>query len=145
MGVKVSGPKRVTYRAFFGLLRKTMPWRMLDLPVIPGTGLELAFIEYGPDGYKSMKAHMLPNAEENGIMGIDHTHLRLPLTGEAYDFLQRVFSQNIEVTGTLTVPLATGSILIEKGDGVHVDLFAKSTKADTEPRAVTIENVTLHV
>lgn len=144
-GITTTGPERVTYRAFFGLFRKTMPWRMLYLPQIPGTGLELALIEYDPDPRDIMKAHMVPNADENGITGIEQARLRLPLTDEARSFLVRIFPQITDTGDKLTVPLATGTIWIENAAGLHADFFAQAIGAGHRPISVTLENVTLHL
>ena len=144
-GISVSNPERVTYRAFIGLFKKTMPWRMLYLPPIPGTDLELAFIQYDPDPKDVMKAHMVPNADDNGVTGIHNARLHLPLTDDARDFLLRVFPDAAHADEMLTVPLASGLIRIENADAVHADLYAQSVKADANTGAVTLENVTLHV
>ena len=144
-GIAVSDPERVTYRAFFGLFRKTMPWRMLYLPPIPGTDLELAFIAYDPDPKDVMKAHMVPNADANGITGVHDARLRLPLTDAARDFLQRIFPEATGMGDALTVPLRNGSMRIANADAIHADLHAKRERADGPSGTVTLENVTLHV
>ena len=143
--IAIADPERVTYRAFFGLFRKTMPWRMVYLPPIPGADLELAFIQYDPDPRDVMKAHMAPNAEENGVIGVYDARLRLPLTNEARSFLRRVFPDATGVNDVLTVPLERGSIRIEHAEALHADLYAKKEKADGGAATVTLENVTLHV
>lgn len=144
-GIETSAPERVTYRAFFGLFRKTMPWRMLYLPPIPGTDLELGFIQYDPDPRDVMKAHMVPNADANGITGIHDARLRLPLTDDARDLLRRIFPDATATADALTVPLEAGSIRIETADAMHADLYAKTEGAAGNAGAVTLENVTLHV
>ena len=144
-GLETPTPERVTYRAFFGLFKKTMPWRMLYLPPIPGTDLELAFIEYDPDPGDVMKAHMVPNADENGIVGLHDACLRLPLTGEARTFLRRVFPAATDTADGLTAPLAAGSVRIENADTVQADLYAHRTGTDSNARAISLENVILHV
>ena len=144
-GIETSDPERVTYRAFFGLFKKTMPWRTLYLPPIPGTDLELAFIAYDPDPRDVMKAHMVPNADENGITGVHDARLRLPLTDEARDFLRRVFPRATGTADALTVPLASGAIRVENADAVHADLHARRVESGGPAGAVTLENVTLHV
>ena len=143
--IAVSNPERVTYRGFFGLFTKTMPWRMLYLPPIPGTGLELAFITYDPDPKDVMKAHMVPNADENGITGIHDARLCLPLKNEARDFLMRVFPDAMDADDALTVPLENGTIRIENASAVHADLYARRHQGDGTAGSVTLENVTLHV
>ena len=144
-GIQTPACERVTYRVFFGLFRKTMPWRMLYLPPLPGTDLELAFIEYDPDPRDVMKAHMVPNADENGITGIDTMRLRLPFGDEARDFLLRIFPHATGSADALTVPLAKGALRIDNAVDTHADLHAKRADAGASLGAVTLENVTLHV
>ena len=145
-GIETPAPERVAYRAFFGLFKKTMPWRMLYLPPIPDADLELAFIEYDPDPRDVMKAHMTPNADENGVTGVYDARLRLPLTDDARDFLRRVFPHATGTDDALTAPLEGGSIRIEHADAVHADLYAhRAEAAGGTVGAVTLENVTLHV
>ena len=144
-GIAIADPERVTYRTFFGLFRKTMPWRMVYLPPIPGTDLELAFIQYDPDPKDVMKAHMAPNADENGVTGVHDARLRLPLTNEARNVLRRVFPDATAMDDVLTIPLMHGSIRIENAGALHADLYAKKEKADGRAETITLENVTLHV
>ena len=144
-GIAIADPERVTYRAFFGLFKKTMPWRMVYLPPIPGVDLELAFIEYDPDPKDVLKAHMTPNADENGVTGVRNARLRLPLTHEARGFLRRVFPDATGTDDVLAAPLEHGSIRFENADALHADLYAKQEKTGAGASAVTLENVTLHV
>jgi len=144
-GIPASDPERITYRAFFGLFRKTMPWRMLYLPPIPGTDLEMAFIQYDPDPNDVMKAHMVPNADANGITGVHEVRLQLPLSNEASDFLIRVFPEATHANHRLIVPLIIGSMSIENNETIQADLYADRVRADAITASVTLENIILHL
>ena len=144
-GIAAMGPERITFRALFGLMKKSTPWRVLYLPPIPGTHLEFGFIDYDPDPKDRLKAYMTPNADQNGVTGVTEAHLRLPLTEEVCSFLQHIFPAAKFAANALTIPLATGLVHVENADYVHADFYAQATDADRSACAVTLENVTLHV
>ena len=144
-GVETQGPERITFRAFFGLLKKSMPWRVLYLPPIPGTGLEFGFIEYDPDPKGRLKAHMVPNADENGLTGVTEARIRLPLTEDTAAFIQQVFPDTTTEAGVLTVPLADGSLRVENAEDIHIDFYADKSDPTRQPGTVSFQNTTLHV
>ena len=143
--IAIKGPERIIYRALLGLLKKSMPWRVLYLPPVPGTDLEFGFIEYDPGLEAQLKSHMVPNADENGITGISDARLCLPLSDEARSFLLRLFPGAKGTANGMTVSLAEGSIHIENAGHVHAHFHAKSEDAGRKTGAVTLENVTLHL
>lgn len=62
-GIPVSEPERVSFRCFFGLFKKTMPWRSIFTAPIPGTDLEICFGDLDhPEIMEKMKAYMVPSA-----------------------------------------------------------------------------------
>lgn len=70
-GIPVSEPERISFRWFFGLLQKSMPWRRIFTDPIPGTDLQICYGEMdSPDFMEKMKAYMVPNASVNGIEGV---------------------------------------------------------------------------
>jgi Glyoxalase-like domain len=92
-GLSIDGPKRQNFKGFFGLFKKTLPWELIYLPPIPGTDLEIGFIQYDPDPKDRIKQFLVPNAEENGIDGITSAEVVLPLSSEAREFLQQIFPE----------------------------------------------------
>lgn len=92
-GLAIDGPKRLSFKGFFGLIKKTLPWELIYLPAIPGTDLEIGFIQYDPDPKDRIKQFLVPNADENGIAGITSAEVTLPLSAEVRQFLQKLFPE----------------------------------------------------
>ncbi len=153
-GLAVEGPERITFRALFGLLKKSMPWRVLYLPPLPGTEVEIGFIDYDPDPTDRMKGFMVPNADENGIPGVTAARMCLPLSTETRACLHRIFPQaetedkdgadSGPSIGRITVPLDGGQLRFEHAAEIHTDLYAPRSGVGPTG-AIHLENVTLHV
>jgi len=107
-GLHDASPERVTFKALFGLLKKTLPWRIIYTPVIPGTNIEIGFIQYDPDPNDYIKQFLVPNSDQNGIEGINSVSLSLELTQEAKNFLNMVLPAIEEKTTGLHIPLDDG-------------------------------------
>ncbi len=95
-GINTYGPMRFTYKLFWGLLKFSVPFRLVYLPPIPGTDLELGFIQYDPDQKDHAGRRMNPNAKENGIVGVKSLSINAPLNTAAIDFLKKVFGKSIK-------------------------------------------------
>lgn len=144
-GIETNGPERIVFRTLFGLIRKSMPWQVLYLPPIPGTGVEIAFIEYDPDPKDRMKSFMVPNADDHGLSGVPDAVLRLPLTEVARAFLGSLFPSAAHGDAEITVPLQDGVLRVVNAPDIKLDLKAQRSDPERSSGAVTIENVTLHV
>lgn len=68
-GLGAKAPERTSFKWLFGLLSKKLPWRFTLLPKMPGTGLELGFIQYDASAQAKTKRFMVPNTEEAGLLG----------------------------------------------------------------------------
>ncbi len=65
-GVSVSEPERISFRWFFGLFKKSMPWRNMYTDVIPGTDVQICFGGLdSPKVMKQMTRYMVPNSKGN--------------------------------------------------------------------------------
>lgn len=91
-GIKVTEPERTSFKWFFGLFKKTMPWRYILTECIPGSLLELGFIQYDRGALDKFIAYMIPNASEHGIQGMDKLRLYSHQYREAMDYLKRLES-----------------------------------------------------
>lgn len=68
--IAASKPERTRFKWLFGLLEKRLPWRFTVLPKIPGTDIEIGFIEYDEGAFKKFSPYMVPNCTDVGITGI---------------------------------------------------------------------------
>lgn len=143
-GLPVSEPERITFKALFGLLKKTLPWQLIYLPVIPGTDLELGFIQYDPDPNDRIKQYLVPNSDENGISGIETATIHLPLGPENRAFLKKVFPNGVDVGESFVVTLEPGGLsFVHDQSDVKVELFAKVNGPELRGRKFTLLNVSV--
>lgn len=143
-GVPVSEPERVSFRWFFGLLKKTMPWRSIFTAPIPGTDLQICYGELdSPDIMEKMKAYMVPNAAVNGIEGIKEAIVRGNFSEEAWGYIQKLFP-NAEEKGTcLRYDMGTTCLSFEAWGkpGLSVELKAVTANEKYLGKGFEIENL----
>lgn len=143
-GVPIQGPERISFRAFFGLFKKTLPWQLIYLPEIPGTHLEIGFIQYDPDPKDRIKQFLVPNSDERGIMGISAATVHLPLDERSREFLKRVFPGIQENGHGLSVPLKNGELKFLAAATTFVDLKADVNSDQLKERSFRFENLSVH-
>ena len=146
-GVRVGQPERTSFRFFFGLLRKTLPWRYVLLEPVPGTDLQIGFIELdGPEVLQQLKAYMVPNAAEHGIEGIRTAVVRDAFTDAAWSFWKRVFPQAVSTVNRIALDLAEGTSLVverNQSSGIEVELHATTRREELVGQRCRLENVWL--
>jgi len=69
-GYRVTEPERTTFKGFLGLFEKTLPWRFFLTSKIPGTNIELGFIEYDAGAEEQIKPYLVPNGSDVGLTGL---------------------------------------------------------------------------
>ncbi|TET21576.1 MAG: hypothetical protein E3J71_09460 [Candidatus Stahlbacteria bacterium] len=124
--------------------KKNLPWRSLHLPRIPGTDMDISFLEYDEEAKEEIKLLMKPNAEEYGITGIHRAKIYLPLWDEGIRFLQKVFPQLIGATTQQKVELKEDELLFFRSDpeaGLKVKLEATSEQKKYTAKKFQIENL----
>lgn len=143
-GLAIEGPKRLSFKGFFGLIKKTLPWELIYLPPIPGTDLEIGFIQYDPDPKDRIKQFLIPNADENGITGIPSADISLPLSVESRQFIKKLFLDSIDAGGgEMYVPLNHGYLRFQDADIVKINLNAETQKPELKGKLFTLTNVSL--
>jgi hypothetical protein len=144
-GVDVSAPERITFKALFGLLKKTLPFRCVYTPPIPGTDLQIFFLEMDSlQKYEFMKKYyMRPNAEQNGITGIREAIVRCRFSGEAWDYIRALFPSLSGDERMATYDMGHTKLHFLQTDHVdlRVELQAATTNEDLATGSFEIENV----
>lgn len=143
-GIPVSEPERISFRWFFGLLKKTMPWRSIFTNPIPGTNLQICYGELdSPQIMKKMKAYMVPNATDNGIEGIKEAIVKSNFSKEALTYIKKLFPEAEQNGSRLTYDMGTTYLSFELGDelGLKVELKAETAKSIYKGKSFEIENV----
>lgn len=143
-GVPVSEPERISFRWFFGLFKKTMPWRTMYTDAIPGTDLQICFGELdSPKVMKQMKKYMVPNSKSNSIDGIISATLSLNLTQDVIKYLQSIFP-DLELLNEMYVyDMETTKLCFrdQKENGLHVELKTLTSDMKFSGNSFEIENV----
>lgn len=142
-GVSVQGPERISFKALFGLVRKNLPWQVLYLPAIPGTDLEIGFIQYDPDPKDRIKQYLVPNSDENGITGVHSATVSLPLTANAREHILKIFPTGTTMAGGIRVSLENGTMKFIDASAVSTSLEAETTSREFSDKSFSLMNVTV--
>lgn len=143
-GIPVSEPERISFRWFFGLLKKTMPWRSVFTSPIPGTDLQICYGELdSPEIMEKMKAYMVPNATDNGIEGIKEATVKSNFSKEAWTYIQKLFPEAKQNGSRLTYDMGTTYLSFESCEvlGLNVELKAVTANSNYKGKSFEIENV----
>ena len=92
-----------------------MPWITLHLPQLPGTDIEISFIEYEAGIVEKWITQMKPNATSIGITGISECEIEVEKFNECVNFLKQVFPTATATGTSLTVPLEHGLLKVSAG------------------------------
>jgi hypothetical protein len=143
-GFPNSTPQRISFKYFFGLFAKTLPWQLIYTPTLPGTNIQLGFISYDPDPKDRMKTYMVPNADEYGIIDIHSVHLETEAFKECALFLSKIFTPVLNSNESTIIKFSAGSFRLSQAvSGTNVKLFANSKRSSDQGKGFQIENVQL--
>lgn len=119
--------EKTKFKVFFGLMTMEMPWRYIKTPSIPGTHVDIGFIQYDASSWDHYRKYMKPNSREFGVDGIFEAQVNVPSISIANNYLRTLFPE-IEVgERSATVSLNPGKIsFLESKTDQAVVLFAKS-------------------
>ncbi len=143
-GVKVSEPERISFRWFFGLLKKSMPWRSIYTDPIPGTDLQICYGEMdNPKMIEKMKQYMVPNADTNEIVGIKEAVVKINSNSEAINYIKKLFPEIKENNNILEYEMDTTKLTFQllEEQKVEVQLKATTNNSDLEEKKFKIENI----
>jgi hypothetical protein len=144
-GVAASAPERITFKMLFGLLKKSLPFRCVYTPPIPGTDLQIFFLEMDSQKkYEFMRKYfMKPNAEKNGITGINEAVVHCPFSEEAWKYIRAIFPTLSGDEQMATHDMGETKLHFVQSDetGLKVELLATTTNEDLANKSFEIENV----
>ncbi|MGE0632287.1 MAG: VOC family protein [Pseudobdellovibrionaceae bacterium] len=141
-GIGISGPERISFKTMFGLIKKTLPWQIIYLPEIPGTDLEIGFIQYDPDPNDRIKQYLVPNSDSNGIDGFSSATVQLPLNDSAKAFLQKLFPVGQLKENSVIVQLQNGELEFLNFPRVQIQLKGDVSNPKVKGLSFQLENVT---
>lgn len=127
-------------------LKKLPPWRILNLPPIPGTDMEISFIEYDEDSHTAIREIMQPNSNKYGITAVKRIKIYLPDWEEGIAYLGKVFPTFTGSRGQHRIELGAGEILLfrtEPEDGLRLKLETLCEDKEYLNKKFQIENLEL--
>lgn len=137
-GVNVTSPKQPGIKDLLGLVgdllgikkitKKSPTLRYITLPPIPGTDLNICFVEYDPKTEEELEEARQPNSLENGITGLHKAKIYLPMWEEGIEFLQTVFPRLEHARSQYKVELKEAELLFYRSDpedGLKLKLEAR--------------------
>lgn len=135
--------ERTSFKVFFGLYTVRLPWRILLLPVIPGTDFEISFIEYDRGVIERYSKHWKPNARDHGISGVNSARIMVPDLSAAVEFLRQIFPDGVFSEGKFTIVVDEGTIeVLQSSARPTVELIAARDPGFSErTEKFAIENV----
>lgn len=142
--VPISEPERISFRWFLGLFKKTMPWRNLYTSPIPGTDLQICYLELdSPQIMEKMKPYMVPNSTDNGILGIGEAIVKGNFSEEAWVYIRKLFPEAKQNGSRLTYDMGTTCLSFESclDLDLTVELSATTTNLEYSKKSFKIENV----
>lgn len=119
-----------------------LPWRQIFMAPIPGTDVEISFIQYDSPRV-ALREIFEPNSDENGFTGIQRVELSFPGLDKAQEFLGRIFPHLESAAFGLRVSLENGEIHFRQSDSVSLRLTARGTNRRLHTGGIRIANVTL--
>jgi len=148
--IDASPPERITFKMLFGLLKKTLPFRLVFTPPIPGTDLQVFFLEMdSQEKYEFMRKYfMKPNARENGITGITEAVVRCPFSKEAWEYIGAIFPDMTGDEQRATYDMGETKLHFVHSDErgldkrrLKVELLASTIHDDLANQSFEVENV----
>lgn len=147
-GLEIEGPERITFSMFFGLFKKSLPFRTVYVKPIPNSDLQIFFLQMDSEKkYELTKKFMKPNAQEVGVSSIYEAIVKKKFSNEEWIFIQKIFPQLIEEQGKRTVNMGDTKLhfLSTQDDLLTVDLHLKVEREEHKNRRIEIENVSLYL
>lgn len=147
-GIPVSEPERGNSRWFFGLLKKTLPWRRIFTDPIPGTDLQICFIELNNSQImKKMKNYMVPNATVNGILGIKRAAVYSNFSQEACAYINKLFPAAKNIHSSLICDMGDTELSFVqcREPQLRLELWAVVDNSRYTANSFEIENVQLNI
>ncbi|WP_413304045.1 hypothetical protein AA0X95_00155 [Bacillus sp. 1P10SD] len=148
-GVHVSGPERITF-TMLRFFKKSLPFRTLYTSEIPGTDLQIMFLEMdSQEKYEFTKKYFMhPNSEKNQVNAINRAVVELQESDEVKAFISSVFPECVE-TETGRSLIMNDTVLdfhLKKENDLKVHLYAKTTNPELPlGKPIEVENVSLQL
>jgi hypothetical protein len=145
-GIGATGPSFLRYPAFLGLLHFEAPYFIYYLPNFPGSGFQIALMQYKNENTRVMfQTGMTPNAVQNGINGIRRIEIALPQLADSLNMLQRIFPSLEQAKDVWAIQLEKTRILFNQSadNDTHIRLSTVTSQRSYAGNKFQINNVEL--
>src|SRR5690606_1129206 len=133
--IEVTPPEPLSFKWFFNLFTKTMPWKNSYLPRFEGVPFQFFLQQMNDEKSKAfMQQYMVPNSRENKINGILEVKIFGTLTEHDRNIIQALFD-DMKINGQeITISLGRQTISFIESDtySVHVILDAENQNYSTK-------------
>lgn len=144
--MNIEKPRRPVFKSLFGLINQPAPWRSLYLPPIPGTSLEIDFLQYDKGAFERFSVYMKPNSTKKGITGIHKAKIYIPEWDEGIEFIRKVFPRLLAAKSENMLKFGQDQLHFfrsEPEEQERIKLEAFSSNPDFTGSRFTIENLEL--
>ena len=108
-GIKITEPENLSFKWFFKLFTRVMPWKNSYVDYIPGTDIQIVFQQMDNEKARSfMSQYMVPNSRENGIDSIYEGELKGRFNTESVTYIERIFEKTKKTKDGIEVLLDNG-------------------------------------
>lgn len=122
--IEVTPPEPLTFKWFFNLFTKTMPWKNAYLPRFEGVPFQFFLQQMNDEKSKAfMQQYMVPNSRENNINGISEVKIYGTLTEHDQNIIKVLFD-DYKINGTeITVSLGKQTISFIESKNYFVEVI----------------------
>lgn len=142
--IQVSTPEPLTFKWFFNLLSKTMPWKNSHLPKFEGVPFQFFLQQLNDEKSKAfMQKYMVPNSRENNINGILEVKIYGLLTEQDKRILKALFKDCKIKDSTITVALGRQLISFVESEKQSVEVLLDCENEEQSTKQLEIGNVVI--
>lgn len=143
--IEITFPEFLKFKWFFNLFTRTMPWKNSYIPFFEGVPMQIGFQQMKDEKSREfMNQYMVPNSRDNNILGIKKVVIKGDFTSNDIELINKIFSQQIIHNNPLAIKLEKGQTLVfEKSNVYHVDIFTECTNESFYNKSISVENVTI--
>lgn len=144
-GIEISKPEFLSFKWFFNLLTRTMPWKNAYVQPFKGLPFQIFLQQMKDEKARDfMRQYMVPNSRENNINGIKGMKITGQLTSDDKEVIKKVFNKVYVEDKVMKVTLESGQfILFEESDTHEVFVYTDCKNAMFTGKSVQIENITI--
>lgn len=130
-GIEVSKPEFLSFKWFFNLFTRVMPWKNAYVQPFKGVPFQMFLQQMKDEKARDfMRQYMVPNSRENKIEGIRGIKITGNFTEEDRKLIKIIFNEVVTEEKTLKVSLGSGQFIIFETSQMNEVYVYSSCKND---------------